>query len=387
MKNKNKKINKIDRINKIIGIISAHGRRSIDNTYVVIPHQLDYLLPLAPEDTNLKFGKHFCNLDMDCFYSNNDRSLINIDNFFETKPYLPGFVLKNITLKFCVEWNNGDCHDTGIFSTGNFRGSFIKKNNFKNDSQMQQELMSYHDKDIYPCEQLWRKEKNLGDILYQIIKSKKYGGYIGIFCRGLSQFRTETIPKFVSIDITSDIYYSNFYDKLEEMEICVTERNFTTYSLDIIEPSKLKYRITFDEICREIRNKLTYSCTISSYDFHSVIQIYHTKIIPIECVTNSFKIKLVKLIECLNKFNLDNIFLEADILKSIFKYILLSLCKKFLLKLNYLMFARPNQLDIIVYVVENILNGNIIAKCYCNDIMNFAKNLKIDFQVDLFFNK
>lgn len=374
-----------NKINKINGVISAHGCLCLDNSYIIIPPELDYILPLSAENTNLSFDKGISNLDMECLYSKNERALINISDFFETKPYLPGYVMKNVTLVFCVEWDDGDCHDTGIFTTGNFRGNFKKKKHFEHDDHMQQELMLYHDKDIYSNKELWRKKKKLGEILDQIVKSGKTGGYIGVFCRGPSRYHIDSIPKFVTIDLSPEIYYSNFYHKLEEMESCVAKRNFYSYTMDIIKPSKLKSRITFDEICKEIRQKLTHGCTISSYNFHSVVQIYHSKIIPIECILQSLQIKFQKLTDFYRNFDNEKILLEADIVKSLFKKILLHLYKKIQSKLYMLAMSHPDQLDIVIYVSEKILEGITITKHHSNDIMKFAKVLGVNAQLGFYF--
>ncbi len=178
-----------------------------------------------------------------------------------------------------------------------------------------------------------------------------------------------------------EIYYSNFYTKLEVLEKCVSVKNFESYKLEQVKDSKLKMRVTFDEICRSIRRKLLFGCTISSFEFHSIIQIYHARIIPKECVLNAMETKLARLCAQLKDMSDLDIILSTGIRHpniNHFRLGLSMLCCKFRIRSNKLVDTHPDSMDIIVFVSEKTVTGEEISLQFYDKIDQLFGVFKIN---------
>jgi hypothetical protein len=367
---------------KIIGVISGHGSRSDENDIVILPKELDWFVPLCAEEKNVGYSQE-CSLDDLCVLETiEDRHLINTDDFFEEKPYFAGHAFYNIAINFHVVWPENDCcHTTGIITTGKIHNQILKMSSFKTDETLRDELMRAHDEDIIPKSILWKQTMNLGDVFSCIVQSGKLGGFYGMFCRGVSKNYVNNLPKFLTVPLTKEIYYSNFYVKLEELEYCAAVRNFSGYTQIGSSESKLQMRVTVTELCASIREKLKYNCTISNFDFHAIIQIFHGKSFPKECVMYSMNLKLGRLYNELSKMDVNSIFIEKTIIKQSqkeFKLGLELLCSKFQTNLETYINKYPIQLDTIVFVTEKILAGQKISKRFHTEILEMIKIFGIE---------
>ncbi|XWV25703.1 putative orfan [Tupanvirus soda lake] len=364
-----------------VGIIVAHGCRTDDGSFVVIPPELPFLTPLCTEGEDLCMNRQVSDFDFTILDTHDGRKMINKE-FFDEKPYEPGFVLKNISLHFKTIWPTLDLgHTTGIITTGKMHSQMLHLSDFDNDAKLRDELMVSHDKSIYSMEELWDQRKQLGELLRKVVSVGKCGGFFGVFCRGPPEGYEEKLPSFLTISITKDIYYSNFYTKLEELEKCVASRDFSEYKLLGMKESKLKMRITCDVLCSVIRKKLDFNCTISSFDFHSIVQIYHGKIIPRECVLYSLQIRLDELAKCIRKITITNVNLSNDIKtpnQKKFKTGLEILCSKFYTAVDKYIDFHPDTMDIVIFVAEKVVSRKEISLDFYIKILKYIETFHIN---------
>lgn len=359
----------------IYGAICAHGLRKMDDSYIVIPKGIDFLtLPVAEGET-LEWAKQITDSDFSVLSTKAGRSFID-PNFFNEKPYYAGFVVKNIDLNFCTEWKDDDiCFTTGIITHGKVDENIIDKKIFANDEEMKNYLMRSHDESIYLKDALWRKRKDLGQVLDQIISSGKGGGYYGIFCRSISTGYVEKIPSFFTVKITKEHYYTDFHSLLEKLDNYTTE----SFTLDKLHASKLKIRITCSELVNLIKQKLSKSCIISSFDFHAVIQITHTKLIPIECVIFALESKLLNLSQALCELNKSTIKISSDIENPDvinFGEKIEKLCQLF--KKSIHKYLDTKHLDLIIYIAEKISQNEVVSAIHYINICKIAKHFQIN---------
>lgn len=366
----------------IIGAICAHGTRSIDNTYVVIPNKIKFIQPIIKEDQLLTWDKEINNLDIEFMQNMSGRQYAYENNFFDEKPYLPGHVMKNISLTFKVVFTTGDCYTTGIITDGNIHNKLLNINHFQNENDLKNELMRYHDNSIILSDYLWDNDINLGDILNLITQKKDNIGLIGFFCRR-SNIKEE-IPNFVTVNIDDDIYHSNFLLKLEEFETCVTNDNYGDYTLIGLIDSDIKKNVTFNALISIIKYKLELNNTINSFDFYSVIEIYHTKKIPIECVIFGIEIKLsdqLYYFDMIKSVFIENIYdnITGNNFIGIMKNIYINVKQN----INKYIKIYQTYLDILLIGGDIIISGDIISYSIYKKILDFGKLLDIPI-IDVF---
>ena len=384
----------------ITGAICAHGTRSIDNTYVVIPDKIKFVQPIIKEDQLLTWDNEINDLDVEFMHNMSERRYAYENNFFDEKPYLPGHVMKNISLTFKVVFTSGDCYTTGIITNGNIHNKLLNVNHFQNENDLKNELMRYHDNSIILSDYLWNNNIDLGDILSLITQKNDNIGLIGFFCRQ-SNIKEE-IPKFVTVNIDEDIYHSNFLSKLEALETCVTNNNYEDYCIIDLIDSDIKKNITFAALVSTIKYKLGLNNTINSFDFHSIIEIYHTKKIPFECIIFGIEIKLNEQLYYFNTLEsafIENIYelqeceafhrslrdnlsqsdrlLEDNITGNNFNRIMQNIC--IIVKHNIKEYIKRYQtyLDILLIVGDLMISGNIISYNIYRKILDFGKLLDI----------
>ncbi|XWV24470.1 putative ORFan [Tupanvirus deep ocean] len=364
-----------------VGVFAAHGCRTNDGSFVVIPPELSFLTPLCSEGDNLCMNRQVSDFDFTVLDTHEGRKMINTE-FFDEKPYEPGFVLKNVSLQFKTIWPMLDLgHTTGIITTGKMHSKMLHLSDFETDTKLRDELMFSHDQNIYPKEELWDKKKNLGDVLRKVVSVGKCGGFFGVFCRGLPEGYVEYVPAFFTISLTKEIYYSNFYSKLEELEKCVTTRDFSEYKLVGLKDSKLKMRVTCDVLCSVIRKKLDFNCTISSFDFHSIVQIYHAKVIPRECVVFSLHLRLEELGKHIRNMTINNVKLSTDIKtpnQKHFKIGLEILCSRFYTTIEKYLDTHPDTMDIVIFVAEKMISEKEISLEFYTKILKYIEIFRID---------
>ncbi len=349
----------------IFGAITCHGIETQDGSFVVIPPNIE-LCPLVASGTSLT--GHQLLSDIELYKTSDGRQILTPDC---CQIYKPGYVLRNITLHFKTTFPDSNrCYTTGIM-TGRIHETLMELEKFKTDIELRTELMCYHTDAIIPKKELWDTRRDLGDVIKLITNAGKFGRYIGIFCRTTNPKMECNLPKFLTIKMTDEIYNSNFFTKLELLETCATNKEFPEFSLIGLRPSKLKMRVTFTELCSVIRKKLSINNTISTFEFHSVIEIYHAKKIPMECVLFAVDIKFKFLIKQLDTISEDNINFDINFElnitdKKAFKTGLQTLCVKFRENIVPCIIKYQREaFDKIIFIAEEVVNGQLINKsCY-----------------------
>lgn len=357
---------------KIFGGIFAHGGR-FDNDFVIIPRGIR-LWPLVDEGYNLEWQNQIGQLDFDIMEDHLGRSYINKE-FFGTKIFESGDCIPNITLDFCVTFKSGNGHTTGVVTNKKIHREFVELDEFDSDNELMNELMKPHDESIIPKKKLWKKQMKLGEVLKLIVDAKKFGTYYGIFCRSVASNLPAEIPSYLSIKKDDKFFHSSFEERLNLLETRTKNKDFNDFVFkeNSLKFSKLKMRITFSVLTHIIRLKLRVNNTMSNLDFYSVIEICETKKVPVECVQLCVDFKLNELVKNLDMVDLSCVVIETktimiDTLKFKFKMVLIDLCKKLRLKLSTCLIEFQDEIDLIIFVCEKIINKEKISTNFYNKI-------------------
>jgi hypothetical protein len=362
----------------VVGAISAHGCRAEDDTYVVIPKGLPFLLPLAKEGDNLQWQKQFGSLDLSVIRENEGRCIST--SLFDETPYKSGHVLKNVTLCFNVVFKHpndptgksDNCFTTGIITSRSLHGEIMECSSI--DGSLRDELMKNHEDKIIPRNRLWDQRVQLGNVLKMITDAGTYDGMLGIFCRGESSHRKETLPSFLTVKMSDEIFHSCFFSKMDVLERCAQTKTFDGYNLIGLEESKLKLRVTFAEICSFARKKLAINNTINSFEFHSVIEIYHTQSVPLECVVFAMELKFSKLIDALIPITDSDLVIDPTVTSpegTRFLRGMRFLCQQFKTELRKYILCYKQAFDVVIFVAEKIVDKEVVSKGMYGNIMGY----------------
>lgn len=355
----------------LVGAICAHGRETTDDTIVIIPQNIE-LYPLADKQQSLTRWNVLPNIDL---YNDIHGRRIVLSTLYNQ--YKPGYALRNLELNFNVTFEDtATCHTTGIMTYGRLHDEFLNVSDYKTNTELRNELMCWHEDAIIPKDQIWDKTIDLGNVLKLIENSKKFGKYIGMFCRSKNVCAKNTLPKFVTVKLTNDIFHS-FFDKLDSFEIAAISRNISEFSLTGITLSKLKIRVILDELCKAMRQKLLINNTISQFEFYSVIEIYYTKIIPFECTIFTFDIKLRSLIKLLSK--MDTVTCELKTMdEKLFLTGLLTLCYIFSGKLEeYMVKYQKEAFDNVIFIAEKVIEEQTVTFNWYKKIVVYCEVLGV----------
>jgi hypothetical protein len=351
----------------------AHGSTIPD--YVIIPKGVDWFLPIT------NHGKKMFIKDIeknhDILQTAESRSYINDDTFDDQK-YAPGHVINNAQLIFNCTWSDEIGYTTGIITTKPLHRELIEIHKMT-DEKIMKELMYPHDESIVKKSDLWNKKMELGELLRLIASKTKNIKIFGLYCRDIPEGCSLNVPKFLSVKMTSEIYHSDFYLKLDTLIECANQRDFPGYEIYNLEYSKLKMRITVTKLCELIHKKLKTDNTISSLEFHSVIEIYHAKKFPFDCVVFAIEAKLDEL--CFGLYSTDPQKLIFDSISNPtpkkFLAGLLNICVKFLKNVEdaIVKYQENKIFDNVIFTAENVINGSIIKKCFYDAIIKYADTI------------
>ena len=376
-------------VKRIRSIVFAHGcqmESSIDpnselSSYCIVPENVPFVLPFKKAGFNM--SQREVEEDFDILGTSEGRNLIS-GNCFDETPFKEGEAFPNIKLWFmCTFYEFG--YSTGIITHKNLHKGLIniqKINN--NDERLMNTLMEPHDDQIVPREQIWNKRFPLGEIIKMIAN---YGNCDGIFlncCRHIGIDCEEKRPQFLTVKMIDSIYHSNFHTKINTLESYAIRREFPGISLrgfrKECNESKLKMRITITELISIIRIKLERCNAISSFEFHSIIEIYHTNEIPLECVIFSMGIKLKNILHSLEKVNENQIILNSDIVKPDrleFRWRLIYICKYFNKNLSKSIIEYQAQaFDYVIATAERVIELFEISKGLYNSIWGWYDKLR-----------
>jgi len=295
----------------LVGAVFAHGTEIRE--YVIIPPGMEFC-PLAGNSQTLFLREILANIDLYRLHA--DRLLITPEAFFQS--FCAGHVITNVKLRFRFTFDengpDGTCFTTGIVSKGCLHETRMAVSSFRSETCMRDALMAPHDESIIPKDELWNSVMSIGKVLKLITNAGKHGRYLGMFCRDPSSKDVGVLPKFLTVEMTNEIYHSCFFAKLDFLETCARAREFPELSLVGLEyVSKLMMRVVFTELCAIIRMKLNIDNTISSFEFHSVIEIFHAKRVPLECVMFGLERKLLSLVIGLKTFELRDVVFDAEV--------------------------------------------------------------------------
>ena len=370
-------------------IIFAHGSQiasSLDEicdlaSYFVVPKNVTFVWPLKKAGFNLSQKEVMDDIDMIGTYEG--RNCIGGD-YFDEKPFSYGQVMPNISLYFnCTFEGNDTAFTTGIITFKNIHKKTINIKNIKDDEILMNTLMEPHDDQIVPRKQIWNKNMPLSSVIKFIENYENCGGVFLNCCRYIGKGYEEKRPKFLTIPMTNEIYHSCFYTKLETLKNYALKREFPGISLrsfkDKCKFDKLKMRIAITELIDIIEIKLERDNAISSFEFHSVIEVFHKNEIPLELVIFSMGIKLKRLIHELDKFN-DVIILNVTIIspdRNEFKWRLLYICTYFNKNLQEAIIKYQEQVfDYVIASAERVIELVEISKTLYNAIFIWYDKLR-----------
>lgn len=349
----------------IVGIICSHGCETVDESFVIIPKGIE-LCPLSNNREALVLNEIITELDL-CETVEGRRML---DSSFYSL-YTSGSVLRNLLLLFKLTFDREEmktnfCFTTGIMTYGRIHYKILSALDFNTDMKLRDELMIYHDNEIICKEDIWNRIITIGEALKLITNAGKFGRYIGLFCRSKNSISSKVIPKFLTIELTEDVYHSCFFSKLELFENSIGCDRISKFSLLELASSKLKIRITLTELCRLIREKLSVNNTINSFEFYSTVEIYYTKNIPLECVLFAFEIKFKSLIADLSEIK-DSFCGRLLKLLQVFSVGLEKCIKKY----------QKEAFDNVIFTAEKIVSGQNISPNLRNKIVSYCDKLNV----------
>lgn len=352
----------------VTGVFSAHGVSVAG--FFICPRGL-HIFVLAQKGKALTGIEVFPDIEL---YSTREmRSLLSGDLY---QLLGPGQVFKNTNLEFRVVFPNSEtCFTTGIVTHGRTLEETLPCSQFSSEQDMMRTLMAPHDDAIIPRDKLWGKEMTIGEMAKLITNVYDNATYIGMFCRTPISEDIGRTPKFLTVKMTDNVYSECFFTKLELLETCANDREFPGFSLVGLTESKLKMRVTFTELCAIIRMKLDINNTISSFEFHSVIEIFHAKRIPLECVMFALDIKLYSLVNRLETLELRNVVFAANVTNPSLLFVtgLRLLCIKFGANLDARIIANEQEIDQVISAAEKAISGMEITKKVHDYIVQLSK--------------
>jgi len=381
----------IHTIKPIKSIVFAHGcqmESSFDpncnlSSYFIVPENVPFVLSFKKAGSNMSQKEVMDDLDILETYEG--RNLISGDCFDES-PYKRGHVMPNISLFFnCTFKGTDTAYSTGIITYKNLHKKTINIQKIRNNDEcLMNTLMEPHDDLIVPRKQIWNKEFPLGEIIRMITTFGNCGGIFLNCCRHIGIGCEEKRPQFLTVKMTDNIYHSNFHTKINTLESYAIQREFPGLSLrgfrKECNESKLKMRVTIMELISIIRIKLERCNAISSFEFHSIIEIYHTNEIPLECVIFSMSIKLKNILYSLGNVDEEEIILNSDIAKPNrveFIWRLIYICKYFSNDLSKSIIAYQTQaFDYVIATAERVIQHIEISKVLYNSIWEWYDKLR-----------
>lgn len=291
----------------IVGAIVAHGSRSPDSTYVVLPRDgPSFIHCVAQTDTvtNLQ--------DVDTSIIDDVDGRMLHDGAYPDSPkaYMRGAAFKNVELHFHVIFPQISAfYTTGIVTSKKMMKRLAAIDG-RCDGSIMPLAMDAHDDRIIPKDDLWNKTKHLGEVINILRSAGKLNGFIGVFCRAVDP--KERAPGFSTVKIDEKIYHESFLDKLDFIEGLQKDHNFTQLTSPCPNISATKYSITISQLSRIMRMSLADNNTVSSFMFHSVIEIYHAHIVPKECVLMATEILFNGFLQSLRNMKSSNIRIQVD---------------------------------------------------------------------------
>lgn len=263
-----------------VGVIAAHGCRSSDLSYVILPSSIT-LHCIGATDTTIDA----LDVDIDIICDNDTRKLHESAYPHSPSTYPSGAAIKNVDLLFKLVFSTDTFYSTGIITRGSMMQSIGNIPHNISDETLMKMAMKSHDNSIIPMEQLWGSSKHLGQVFRMLETTGKRMDLIGAFCRAARN--TDIAPTFMTVTIDETIYHESFIDKLIRIETLPIDE-FSLMHTDVIPMSRLKYFVTREYLCRSMRTSIARDNTVSSFMFHSVIEIHRTARLPKECVVNAF---------------------------------------------------------------------------------------------------
>lgn len=288
------------------GCILCHGSRAPDSSFVVLPPKSCPFLLIA--DTNKTTTTLEADLELICDMDGRNCC----EAIYNKKPYRAGAVIPNVVLYFRVTFDNETrYYTTGIVTYGKM--TYREQSNlFSNDHDLMVSSMSSHDNSIIQQSELWGKRIPFGNIVSLVTSKYPNFGFVGAFCR-VSRC-DEELPAFLTYKITEETYFESFLDKVSVLENCVSANTYTGYSIVTAQTTSFRLQVTLSKICCDIRIKLSNdNNTISAYDFYAVIEIFHTKRIPLECVETIISSKIKIIYDTLMKLNEQSIIVSNSV--------------------------------------------------------------------------
>lgn len=292
---------------EIVGAIVAHGNRSPDSTFVVLPRDGPaFIHCVAGTDTLTDLRA------VDTTIINDTEGRMLHDGVYPDSPkaYMRGAAFKNVELKFHVIFPQiSEFYTTGIVTSKKMMDCSMPIDS-RCDYSIMQLAMDAHDDRIIPKDDLWGKTMHLGEVINVLKSAGKLNGFIGVFCRAANP--RECVPAFSTVKIDEKIYHESFLDKLDFIEELGKERKFAQLTSPCPNISSIKYSVTIAQMSRIMRMSLANNNTVSSFMFHAVIEIYHAHIVPKECVLEAMDLMFGVLVPALRNMKSDNVRIHVD---------------------------------------------------------------------------
>lgn len=368
---------------EIVGAIVAHGTRSLDSTYVVLPRDGPaFIHCIAGTDTSTNLHE----VDTSLINDRDGRMLHEGAYPDSPKAYMRGMAFKNVELQFHVIFPCiSEFYTTGIVTSKKMLEYSMGIGDMS-DSSVMHSSMGAHDDEIIPKGDLWRKTMHLGEVINILRSAGKLHGFIGVFCREANP--NERIPKFSTVKIDEKIYHESFLDKLDFIEGLGKDCQFSQLTSPCPNISSIKYSIAISQLSRIARMSLADDNTVSSFVFHTIIEIYHAHIVPKECILMATELAFNEFISQSRVMKHDAVHIHVDspntkvlvggvsfiITKWFMRLDLVAQHKKTVWEyIETAMSAFAVAFDNILKITNNIVTGCEISKELYDDVMGIIE--------------